>query len=680
MVISRFNRVGCPRLLVLLLAGVILGAACGGASLEALGQTLRLHNTYADGMVVQRDRQIPVEGWAQPGQPVTVEVLGDSASAVATTADDRGAWLVTLPARPVGELFSIIVESRGEQRRIDDVLAGDVWLVAGQSNMNYTFNRSPLVAEWAKQSGRWPTVRYLKLKPEPGTQPQGEPALAEGESWFEVSPDNAASCSAVGLIFGVELGRTTGVPIGLIQAARGGTPIESWMSPGSLRSYLGVDASQSTGGRAHAAYFNTMIAPLKGRPICGVAWYQGESSAYDPGTYQQLLPALITGYRHHFASPQAVFAIVQLPSFGGKGWPTRDECWPWLREVQQQVADETAGVELAVTTDLGEYNDIHPPQKVEIGQRLAEAARRALSPHERPVPPRIVDVQFADGGALLTVNPNARPLEARRVVMNKRAKQPPRQDAEALVAPAGRLHGFSIAGADGRFVEAEAVFDEGHPGVNIYVHSPGVKNPVAVRYGWANFTLANLFDSHGLPLRPYRSDDWPLPPELASAVVPAKWNGQTLPGEPGVLSEGKNAKRLPVRDDKPGIKTGPLDSKKMTLLSVRAPKAYRDLPPGQMVRVHLLIHDDRTSPMEIRYDSNDDAFKHSPKSPPGLWKLARPITLSGSNEWRVISIDLPQARFSGRADGYDLRLGLNPNYTVKPALRVAEVRFERVRP
>lgn len=648
----------------------------------AFSESLRLHKTLSDHMVVQRDRPIPIGGWARPGQTVTVTVTvtveGDSTLIATALVDEKGRWRATLPARAVGEPFSILVASGGKRLELKNVLAGDVWLVAGQSNMNYTASRSPLVADWMDQLDAWPTVRYLKLKPVPATEPRDEPELDGGKAWFAVDAKNAGPCSAVGLIFGVELSQAMGVPVGLIQAARGGTPIESWMSPGSLKSYLEVDASQSTGGRAHAAYFNTMIHPLADRPIRGVAWYQGESSAYDPGTYRRLLPAMITGYRHHFDSPEAVFAVVQLPSFGGEGWPTRDECWPWLREVQQQVADEMDGVELAVTLDQGEFNDIHPPQKVEVGQRLAQAAMRVLQPENVLAPPRMRSVTFEQGKARVGFSDYVAGLETRRVVMNQQANQPPREDPQALVAPADEVHGFTIAGADGRFVEARAeiVRHEGQPFLTI--QSPDVSDPVAVRYGWANFTLANVFDAFGNPLRPFRSDDWPLPPELAAAITPERWDGQPLPGTPGTLAAGDDAKLLKHTDDKPGIKTGPIDPKRLTLLSIRVPEQFRNLPPNQTVRLRLLIHDDRTTPLEIRYDSNDKDFKLSPASPPGLWKLARPVVMAGSGEWRVLNIDLPHARFGGRANGYDVRLALNPNYTNRPALRVAEARFETV--
>ena len=231
--------------------------------------------------------------------------------------------------------------------------------------------------------------------------------------------------------------------------------------------------------------FNGMIAPLAPYAIRGAAWYQGESNAPRARQYETLLPALIRGWRNLWSEGDFPFLIVQLPNHGSSGAEPSDSMWAEMREAQWKTARAVPRSGIAVTIDVGASDDVHPPQKEPVGERLALQALAIAYGRDVVASGPIYDSMRVEGRAVrLRFGGASEGLAAR--------------DSEIL-------KGFSVAGADRRFHWAQAVID----GESVVVESPAVPSPIAVRYAWADDPDCNLINADGLPAAPFRTDDWP---------------------------------------------------------------------------------------------------------------------------------------------------------------------------
>lgn len=481
---------------------------------------------FTDHMVLQRDTAVPVWGAAGAGETVTVTFATQVKTA---RADATGAWRVTLDAMPatLGPQELTIRDAR-ETRTFTDVVVGDVWLCSGQSNMAFRMSET---ADSAKEiaAAKNPAVRFFRVAEKFARQPVAE---VKGE-WRQISPETAADCSAVAFYFAQAVQPQLGVPVGLLVSSVGGTRIQTWMSPESAagsgisdplrerwrdvppeeferilaeyRAYQHqiyrvhpelVRAAKSRGEpvppepkrpamRGHdcpGALHHGMIAPLQPFAIRGVLWYQGEANVGAPADYPALQSALIADWRRIWGA-QLPFLFVQLA-------PHRSAT-PAFREAQFIAWQQTPRTAMVATTDVGDAENIHPNRKRPVGERLALAAR-ALA-YGEPVEysgPVFSDMRIEGGRAVLSF------------------KHP----GAGLLAQGGALRGFTIAGADGRFVAASAVIQES----TVVVTADGIHEPASVRYGWANVPDVNLYNREGLPAVPFRTD------RPAGAVPPAK--------------------------------------------------------------------------------------------------------------------------------------------------------------
>ncbi len=241
--------------------------------------------------------------------------------------------------------------------------------------------------------------------------------------------------------------------------------------------------------------FNGMIAPLVPFTLRGILWYQGEANGAAGLEYRALLPRLIQDWRRLWHS-EFPFLYVQLPANGKDPLPVAESGWPWLREAQFMTL-KVAGTAMAITIDVGDPNNVHPADKLDVGHRLALLARRAVYGEklvasgplfrEARVEGSGIRIQFGETGSGLT--PGQAPWRAPGV--------------ETL--PTDRLVGFFICGEDRKWVAAETAIE----GETVLVSSPSIQKPVAVRYGWANSPRCNLYNKEGLPASPFRTDDWP---------------------------------------------------------------------------------------------------------------------------------------------------------------------------
>jgi len=327
--------------------------------------------------------------------------------------------------------------------------------------------------------------------------------------WKECNPQTAPGFSAVAFYFGRDLQKSRKVPVGLIGTYWGGSPAEVWMSRSTLeknpeykrdildsctealrKAEASGDKKKMPGWKPTELY-NGMIAPLVPFAIRGAIWYQGESNAGRAEQYRRLFPDMIRNWRQDWGEKDFTFLEVQLAPWDPKrtmeaiAEKPAESGWAELREAQLMTTKTLPKVGMAVITDVGDKNDIHPTKKRAVGERLAVAARAiAYGEKIEYSGPIYKNVSVSDGKAVLSFDHTDGGLEARD----------------------GPLKGFAICGADKRFFWADAEIRDD----KVVVSSSQVSEPVAVRYGWADFPIVNLWNKADLPASPFRTDDFQM--------------------------------------------------------------------------------------------------------------------------------------------------------------------------
>ncbi|HTU25517.1 MAG TPA: sialate O-acetylesterase [Pirellulales bacterium] len=453
---------------------VALGCA-GAARAE-----LKPDNLFSDGAVLQRDAKLPVWGTTDRDQPVTVRFAGQEVSAT----PEKGTWQVELAPLASNSQPSTLTIAQGDVTiERTNILVGDVWICGGQSNMRWMVRQAagagPAIATAGNRLLRLYTVTRTGVT---ARDLGGE--LENCDRWLVDGPESVPTFSAVGYYFGRELQRSLGVPIGLINSNVGGTGAERWTSRETLAAN---DELKVYLNRGSSDLWNTMILPLTRFPIRGVIWYQGEANAARAWQYRTLLTEMIKGWRSAWHQGDFPFLIVQLAPFFNNHPPDKepaDSSWAELREAQTFAAETLPNVGQVVITDLGEERNIHPSQKREVGERLAQAARAIAYGQKVEYQGPTFERQTTSGD---------------KIVVNFK------HVGAGLVAAGGPLTGFAIAGEDGKFRNATAQIE----GNTVVVSSDQVPHPVAVRYGWADFPIVNLWNKEGLPACPFRTDEFP---------------------------------------------------------------------------------------------------------------------------------------------------------------------------
>lgn len=436
---------------------------------------------FCDNMVLQQGMPVPIWGTAPTGQKVTVVFQNQRA----TTTARGGRWAVKLKPLCSGGPFTMTI-SGGNTVRLNNILVGEVWLASGQSNMAWPLSQTE-GAEAEIAASADPFLRQATVPRDPSLVPVSETQV----KWREAAPDTSGEFSAVAYYFAKELRQKLGCPVAIINAARGGTRVEAWMSERALRPFQGLfdprlpkNNSEAANWNTASALWNGIIAPVVPYAIRGVIWYQGESNAGNADLYARTFPAMIEDWRRAWGRGNLPFLFVQLAPFGAGPESTKESTWALLREAQMRAAASVPNTAMAVITDLGDCEDIHPRRKKPVGQRLASAAL-ALA--------YSVDCVYKG------------PSFKRMAVSGDRVVLDFADAVGGLVARDGDLVGFTVAGEDRVFHEARAHII----GSRVVVSSSSVSKPVAVRYGWADCPKANLFNRAGFPASPFRTDSWP---------------------------------------------------------------------------------------------------------------------------------------------------------------------------
>jgi sialate O-acetylesterase len=439
-----------------------------------------------DGMVLQQGIKAPLWGTADDGEEITVTFQEQKHT---TTARD-GKWRVDLDALKAGGPHELTIAGKNTLH-VKNVLVGEVWIASGQSNMEMAVAGTTDAKKHIADSAN-PNIRLFVV---PHTSVAAPQTTVAGQ-WKECGPDTVARFSAVAYFFGRDLNKVLDVPIGLIETNWGGTNCEAWTSHEALEKvpelkYLAEKADQGAkkedigkNPNGHpSSLSNGMITPLIPYAIKGAIWYQGESNAGRAHEYRTLFPTMIRDWRQRWHEGDFPFLFVQLAPYkaGNPDGPT----WAELREAQLLTTQKVPNTAQAVITDVGDLQDIHPKQKEPVGARLALAAEAlAYGKKVEYSGPMYEDMKVEGNKAVLSF----------------------KHTGDGLEGKGGPLQGFTIAGEDHQFVKAEAEIRDG----KVEVWSKEVDKPVAVRYGWANFPVVNLYNKDGLPATPFRTDDFPL--------------------------------------------------------------------------------------------------------------------------------------------------------------------------
>jgi sialate O-acetylesterase len=496
---------------------VLLAWLCAAPRASA---DVRLPHVLGSNMVLQRDVPLPVWGWADPGEAVTVK-LGEHQ--VSTKADANGEWLVKLPAMPAGGPYEMTV-SGTNTIQLTDVLVGEVWFCSGQSNMEFGVG-GVVNAEQEVAAADCPRIRLYHVPNVTGGVPRADVDAA----WQPCRPDTVPGFSAVAYFFGRDLQRELDVPVGLIEAAWGGTRIEPWTPPAGFASVPefhdiaeaveqatpnykralaetieAIEAWAPTAKAALAAgtevpappgwprhpldsagdptgLYNGMVHPIVPFAIRGAIWYQGESNWEDGLLYEARMRALINGWRQVWGEGDFPFYFVQIAPFDG--WYTDEKAGELWQAQTAALAVPNTG--MAVITDVADLQDIHPRNKQVVGERLALWALAKTYGKK--------DIVYSG------------PLYKSMAVEESKVRLRFDHVGSGLASRDGApLSEFQIAGEDKVFVAAQAEVD----GDSVVVSSDEVAKPVAVRLGWHRTAQPNLINKEGLPASPFRTDDW----------------------------------------------------------------------------------------------------------------------------------------------------------------------------
>ncbi len=512
---------------------------------------VKLPVIFGDHMVLQRDQKVPVWGWADDGEKVTVEFAGQK---IETTAKG-GKWsvaLAPLKASSNGAKFTVTGKNKVE---FEDVLVGEVWFCSGQSNMEMTVGSSKNAqAEIAAANN--PRIRHIKFPHQTADKPQDD--LKTDGGWKLTSPQTVGAFTAVGYFFARDIQKELDVPIGLIGDNWGGTRIEPWTPPVGFESVPALkenfadklasfpakspafvpetqpvlddagkpvldksgkpmtkpvlDAAGKPKTRAvldkdgkpvmninsgsPLSIYNAMVHPVIPYAIRGALWYQGESNNGEGMLYFEKMKALIVGWRTLWKQGDFPFLFVQLAPYRYN----RPESLPAIWEAQT-ASLSIPNTGMAVITDVATVGNIHPPDKQSVGHRLAlwalaKTYNKSVGSYASPL---FDAVKFKGDEALITFHHAEGGLKS--------------LDGKELTW-------FTIAGEDKKFypAKAEIVKDA------VVVHSQEVDHPVAVRFGWHELAEPNLANAAGLPASPFRTDKWTdaTMPTVAAPAQPAK--------------------------------------------------------------------------------------------------------------------------------------------------------------
>ena len=458
--------------------------------------TLTLSHLFTDHAVLQQQTQVPVWGWGDPGKMVEVRWDGKSYK---TSVKADGSWRVEIPTgKADGAAYTLTVKSGKESLTVNDIVLGEVWICSGQSNMEmpvsgFGFQEVEGATEAIMEAPETASqVRVFDIKTPKCTQPQADVDAA----WAYSDGAVTAKTSAVGYFFAKRLSKSLGVPVGILVNAWGGSRIEPWMTrevidaagltEQELKDLYAVQEQPDRWPETPELIWNGRVKPIAGYAAKGIIWYQGCSNMGQPHCYDKLQKAMVEFWRKEWGRELPFIFTLLAPHDHGNS----DGRWRAFFVENQLHTEEILDKSWAVCTEtLGNKVTVHPAQKKEVADMMVQRALQNVYDIYSGVSielPRLKEVVFEEDGTakvtLTQVWSNLMSISARDII------------------------GFELAGEDRQFHLAKAEVD--WDGGTILVRCPEVPRPVAVRYGWRNWMGANLQKSNGIPVPPFRSDDW----------------------------------------------------------------------------------------------------------------------------------------------------------------------------
>lgn len=467
------------------------------AALAVLSQStqakVRLPHLLGDGMILQQDTDVRLWGWDAPGTKVTVTTSW-SDQAVTTKTGKDGKFLVTVRTPKASYTPLSVTFDDGNRTTLSNVLSGEVWVCAGQSNMEMPvrgFSNCPVEGynDVVANASQYKAIHYVKIPSVMSMRPLDDANC----SWTTVSPATVGNCSAVGYFFAQTVTRALDIPVGLIMANKGGTRVESWLDADNLKRYTKESLDSMVNVKKYPYDFhrplvwgNGTFSPILNYTVKGILFYQGCSNVGDPGDqYSQRLKLLVEQWRRDFRLGELPFYFVQIAPYYNND--VNGDWGPKLREQQLKASKIIPNSGIVCTDDLvypWETQQIHPTQKKAVGQRLAYIALN----HNYGMTelmcesPEVKDYRFSNDTCYVHL----------------------KNDYDAI-SRYEDIQGFELAGADKVFHKAKAYY---YWTKGIIITCPEVKQPVAVRYAFRNFMPGNVANAAHLPLFPFRSDKW----------------------------------------------------------------------------------------------------------------------------------------------------------------------------
>lgn len=477
---------------------------------------IKLPAVFSDHMVLQQQSAVPIWGWSDPGERITINCSWLK-HAVNTKTTTEGSWNAILNTPKAGGPYQIIISGMAEKSVITDIMIGEVWLCSGQSNMVFRFS-DVTNAEMELKKADFSNIRYMEAQ-----RQVSETALddAPGSEWMAVNTENAAQYSAVALFFAMKLQRELNVPVGILEAAWGGTAVDSWTPTNTLTNDSALSIaiqrwqvlkkvfkSDSIGydhqllawknkeikkkpkmptsvfimNRPHrqpGTLYNGMIHPFTKFKIKGILWYQGETNRKWSTEYAYAFGRMIESWRDAWRE-ELPFYFVQIAPFKGNAQGVSE-----IMEAQYEVFRNVDKTGMVVTMDVGNMNDIHPRDKRPVGERLAGWAlsNTYAIDNINCSGPLFKTLKYEGGVTKLMFD-----------------------HVEDGLMTVGKPKGFEIiAFNDNGTQKAPTPVDVSIDGSELIIRTQGITKPFIIRYGWAEkMAVANLFDQGGLPASPFR--------------------------------------------------------------------------------------------------------------------------------------------------------------------------------
>jgi sialate O-acetylesterase len=450
----------------------------GLSSFSLLGN-VRLPAVIGSHMVLQQKTQTIIWGWCDVGEKIKLKASWDTAT-YTYTGTPSAKWEIKLNTPNAGGPYQITIEGNNKIV-LDDVLIGEVWVCSGQSNMEMNVNWGlPYQDEVANATDR--NIRFFYIPRTTSEYPQDDVSA----KWVVCTPDEMRAFSAAGYFFGKSLRQNLNVPVGLISSDWGGTPAEVWTPADAINDNAVLKKAAAElkivpwVPIAPAATYNAMIYPITKYSIAGVIWYQGEANVDAASTYHELFSTMIKAW-HRAWQKEFPFYFVEIAPYAGYG---DNSSSAFLREAQTQTLSVPKTGMVVITDLVNDINNIHPKLKKEVGERLANYA--------------LSETYGKTGLVYKSPMYKSMKIEKNKIRINF-------ENAEnGLMSKGDTLTEFFIAGSNKNFVPAHAKIE----GNTVVVWSEEIKKPVAVRFGFRNAAMPNLFSKDNLPVNPFRTDDW----------------------------------------------------------------------------------------------------------------------------------------------------------------------------